>query len=48
MNLPDPMFARRRETRKLRQVARMLQAIDAASTRRPAAPRRSRAVVSRA
>jgi hypothetical protein len=42
------MFARRRKTRKLRQVARMLQAIDSASTRRTQPPRRSRAVVSRA
>jgi len=41
------MFVRRRQTKKLRQIARMLQAIEAAHTR-PATPRRSRAVVSRA
>jgi hypothetical protein len=42
------MLRRRRETRKLLKVARMLQAIDDASTRAPAQPRRSRVGLSRA
>jgi hypothetical protein len=41
------MFKRRRETKKLVQVARMLQALDAASARPRFEPRRSRAVLSR-
>jgi|GraSoiStandDraft_13_1057314.scaffolds.fasta_scaffold1488118_2 hypothetical protein len=40
------MFARRRQTKKLMQVARMLRELDAASSRR-SAPRRSRTAVVR-
>jgi hypothetical protein len=47
MNPSDPMFKRRRTTKKLEQVARMLQALDAASARPAPAPRRSRGVLSR-
>jgi hypothetical protein len=44
---PDPMFKRRRQTKKLLRVARMLRELDAAS-RRPMRPsRRSRAAISR-
>jgi hypothetical protein len=42
------MFTRRREAKKLRQVARMLQALDAAQSRPAQAPRRSRVTLSRA
>jgi len=42
MNHMTPMFSRRRETKKLVQVARMLQELDAATKRPAAAPRRSR------
>jgi hypothetical protein len=42
MNHMIPMFARRREAKKLAQVARMLQELDAAAKRPAAAPRRSR------
>jgi hypothetical protein len=42
MNDVNPMFARRRETKKLVQVARMLQELDAAAKRPATAPRRSR------
>jgi len=43
----DPMFARRRETKKLLRVARMLRELDAASQRPARAPRRSRVAISR-
>jgi hypothetical protein len=36
-----PMFARRRQTKKLNQIARVLRELDAASTRPAAKPRRS-------
>jgi hypothetical protein len=35
------MFARRRQTKKLNQIARVLRELDAASTRPAAKPRRS-------
>ena len=35
MNVLSPMFARRRQSKKLVQVARMLRELDAASSRRP-------------
>jgi hypothetical protein len=41
------MFQRRRQTKKLLQVARMLRELDAASQRPARAPRRSRAAISR-
>jgi hypothetical protein len=44
----EPMFARRRQTKKLMQVARMLRELDAASSGRTRRVRRSRAAVSRA
>jgi hypothetical protein len=46
MNQTTLMFQRRRQTKKLLQVARMLRELDAAS--RPVrVPRRSRAAISR-
>jgi hypothetical protein len=39
------MFARRRQTKKLMQVARMLRELDAASSHRPAPRRRLAALV---
>jgi hypothetical protein len=42
MNHVSPMFTRRKQTRKVVQVARMLQELDAAAKRPAAAPRRSR------
>jgi len=41
------MFQRRRQTKKLLQVARMLRELDAASQRPMRAPRRSRAAIGR-
>jgi len=35
MNVRSPMFARRRQTKKLIRIARMLRELDAASSRRP-------------
>jgi len=43
MNVWSPMFARRRQTKKLAQIARMLRELDAASSRR--ASRRRTALV---
>jgi hypothetical protein len=40
------MFARRRQTKKLMQVARLMRELDAA-TQRPAVRRRNRAVLAR-
>ena len=47
MNQTSPMFQRRRQTKKLLQVARMLRELDAASQRPVRVPRRSRAAISR-
>jgi len=48
MNLPDPMFERRRQQKKLRQVARLLRELDAAATRpQPVRRRRSTVALSR-
>jgi len=45
----EPMFARRRETKKLIRIARMLRELDAAAAARPVpARRRSRAALVRA
>jgi hypothetical protein len=44
----EPMFERRRQTKKLLQVARMLRELDAASARPHRTPRRSRVAISRA
>jgi hypothetical protein len=41
------MFKRRRQTKKLIQVARMLQELDAAAPRRPQASRRAHVAVGR-
>jgi hypothetical protein len=46
MNDRSPMFARRRQMKKLIQVARMLHELDAAAPR-PASRRRSRALLAR-
>jgi hypothetical protein len=46
MNDRSPMFARRRQMKKLIQVARMLRELDAAAPR-PARRRRNRAVLER-
>ena len=49
MNFPDPMFERRRQQKKLLQVARMLRELDAAATRpQPVRRRRSTVGLSRA
>jgi hypothetical protein len=42
------MLRRRRQTKKLLKVARMLQALDDVSTRQAPAPRRTRVGLSRA
>jgi hypothetical protein len=50
MNLRSPMFARRRETKKLIRIARMLRELDAAASReraRGARRQASRAAFSR-
>jgi hypothetical protein len=46
MNDRSPMFARRRQMKKLIQVARVLRELDAAAPR-PAPRRRSRALLAR-
>jgi len=46
MNVRSPMFARRRQTKKLMQVARLLRELDALA-QRPPVRRRSRAVLAR-
>jgi hypothetical protein len=47
MKQSEPMFQRRRQTKKLLQVARMLRELDAASQRPVRVQRRSRAAISR-
>jgi hypothetical protein len=46
MNDRSPMFARRRQTKKLIQVARLMRELDAVAAR-PAPRRRSRALLAR-
>jgi hypothetical protein len=41
------VFARRRQAKKLNQIARMLRELDAASTRPVVKPRRSRVAIGR-
>jgi hypothetical protein len=43
----EPVFQRRRETKKLLQIARMLRELDAASQRPARLSRRSRVAISR-
>jgi hypothetical protein len=47
MNDGIPMFKRRRQTKKLIQIARMLHELDAAASRPRPAGRRARAALSR-
>ncbi len=46
MNVRSPMFARRRQTKRLLQVARLMRELDAVAPR-PASRRRNRAVLAR-
>jgi hypothetical protein len=46
MNVRSPMFARRRQTKKLIQLARLLRELDTLA-QRPPVRRRSRAVLAR-
>jgi hypothetical protein len=43
-----PMFARRRQTKKLNQIARVLRELDAVSTRPAVKHRRSRVAIGKA
>jgi hypothetical protein len=47
MNDRSPMFARRRHTKKLIQVARLMRELDAVAPRPAVRPRRSQAVLAR-
>jgi hypothetical protein len=46
--LEKPVFARRRQTKKLNQIARVLRELDAVSSRPAAKPRRSRVAIGKA
>jgi hypothetical protein len=47
MNVKSPMFARRRQTKKLMKIARLMLELDAVAPRAAGRRRRNRAVLAR-